>query len=126
MLSSIAQTEALSHFPSELAREVIRASSGAQIREIRLRRRGRSSVVTGRGSFPLKVSSSYVDEIFASICRGAPYAYRDTVERGYLPLCRGVRVGVAGRARYDAGRLVGIGEIDSLVFRMRLIKLKPL
>lgn len=118
MFRSMAQAEALSHFPTELVQEILRASSGAEIREIRLRRRGRSSVVTGRGTIPLKASSPCVDEIFASICRGAPYAYRDTVERGYLPLCRGVRVGVAGRARYDAGRLVGIGEIDSLVFRI--------
>jgi stage III sporulation protein AA len=59
-----------------------------------------------------------VEGVYASLCRGAPYAYRDSVARGYIPLESGVRVGVAGRARYDGGRLVGIGEVSSLVFRI--------
>ena len=112
-------SEALSHLPRNLSLEILRLGDGEEIREIRLRGRGRSSLVTGRGVLPLSISCApYIAEVFASICRGAPYAYRDTVERGYVPLPSGVRVGVAGRARYDGGRLVGIGEVDSLVFRI--------
>ena len=112
-------TKALSHFPRSLSLEILRLGDGEEIREIRIRGRGRSSIVTGRGVLPLSISCApYIAEIFGSVCKGAPYAYRDTVERGYVPLTSGVRVGVAGRARYDGGRLVGIGEVDSLVFRI--------
>ena len=109
----------ISHFPSSLSLEILRVGGEEEIREIRLRGRGRSSVVTLRGTLPLSTSCArLMEQIFLSVCRGAPYAYRDTVERGYVPLPFGVRVGVAGRARYDHGVLVGIDEVDSLVFRI--------
>ena len=119
MQNSAALSETLSHFPSILSSEVLGIAGRAQIREIRLRGRGKSSVVTERGTLPLGEGyAPNIGEIFNSVCRGAPYAYRDTVERGFIPLPCGVRVGIAGRARYDGGRLVGISDIDSLVFRI--------
>ena len=119
MQNSAALSETLSHFPRFLSSEVWGIVSRAQVREIRLRGRGKSSVVTEKGTLPLSENyAPHIGEIFNSVCRGAPYAYRDTVERGFVPLPCGVRVGVAGRARYDGGRLVGISEIDSLVFRI--------
>lgn len=109
----------LAYFPARMASEIERAADPCRVREIRIRGRGRSSLVTSDGCVALSVSAApYISGIFNAICGGAPYAYRDTVERGYVPLPFGVRVGVAGRARYDGGRLVGIGEIDSLVFRI--------
>lgn len=109
----------LTYFPTRMASEIERVARDDRIREIRIRGRGRSSVVTGGGSIPLSESAApYIGGIFNAICGGAPYAYRDTVERGFVPLPFGVRVGVAGRARYDAGRLVGICDVDSLVFRI--------
>ena len=109
----------ISHFPSSLALEILRVGGEEEIREIRLRGRGRSSIVTRSGTLPLSTPCApLMEQIFLSVCRGAPYAYRDTVERGYVPLSFGVRVGVAGRARYDRGGLVGIDDVDSLVFRI--------
>ena len=109
----------LPYFPSALAEEIVSVARGCRILEIRLRGRGRSSLVTRRGTVTLSTQSApYIADIFGALCGGAPYAFRDTVERGFIPLPQGVRVGVAGRARYDGGRLVGVFDVDSLVFRI--------
>ena len=107
-------------FPLALKREIEALSrDGSRISEIRIRRKGRTSLVICGRSVPLAFSASdSFDAIFNSVCRGTPYAYRDSIERGYVPLGEGVRVGVAGRARYEGGRLVGVDGISSLVFRL--------
>ncbi len=106
-------------FPAPLAREIEAISQGRRISEIRIRRRGRSSIVAFGRSIPLSFSGEkYIDNIFMSVCRGTPYAYRDSILKGFVPLFDGVRVGVAGRARYEGDRLVGITDVSSLVFRI--------
>ncbi len=108
------------NFPIALTREIEELSCGnGRVSEIRIRRQGRSSIVISGRCVPLAFSATEsIDAIFSSVCRGAPYAYRDSIARGYVPLGGGVRVGVAGRARYEQGRLVGVDEISSLVFRL--------
>ena len=49
---------------------------------------------------------------------GELYLKRDQINEGFITLGGGIRVGVIGTARYDGGRLVGVGEISSLVFRV--------
>ena len=49
---------------------------------------------------------------------GALYYHRDTVNRGYISLPSGIRIGICGTARYDGGRLVGVSDVTSLVFRI--------
>ena len=107
-------------FPKPLCDEILAiCNSGRMPNEIRLRKRGLSNLVFGEESIVLEqILPEDVDAVFSAICRGAPYAYRDTVARGFVPLDGGVRVGVAGRARYDEGRLVGISNVESLVFRL--------
>ena len=112
--------EILKILPIDLAREIASRSHGRGTpREIRLRRRGSSQLVFASGSVPLSaVNDDTVDAAFSAVCRGAPYAYRDSIVQGFVPLSSGVRVGVAGRAHYDGGRLVGVSDVDSLVFRI--------
>lgn len=106
-------------FPAPLAREIEAISQGRRISEIRIRRRGRSSIVAFGRSIPLSFfGEKHIDNIFMSVCRGTPYAYRDSILNGFVPLFDGVRVGVAGRARYEGERLVGITDVSSLVFRI--------
>lgn len=112
--------EILKILPTDLAREIASRCHGRGTpREIRLRRRGSSHLVFASGSVSLVgVNDDTVDAAFSAVCRGAPYAYRDSIVRGFVPLSSGVRVGVAGRAHYDGGRLVGVSDVDSLVFRI--------
>ena len=112
--------EVLKVLPSELSLEI---SSMCRVkgtpREIRLRRRGTSLLIfDGRSVALHSVGSGTVDTVFSAVCRGAPYAFRDSIVSGYVPLGSGIRVGVAGRAHYDGGRLVGVSDVDSLVFRL--------
>ena len=109
----------LEHFPASLQRELRALSAERRLSEIRIRRTGRSSVVSFGRSMPLSVSAAEsIDAIFMSVCRGTPYAYRDSILKGFVPLPLGVRVGVAGRARYEGEVLVGVTDISSLVFRL--------
>ena len=112
--------EILKILPSELAREISSICRGRGVpQEIRLRKTGSSILVFDGGEVRLRsVSSATVDTVFSAACRGAPYAYRDSILRGYVPFISGVRVGVAGRAHYDGGRLIGVSDVDSLVFRI--------
>jgi len=58
----------------------------------------------------------------SKICEGALYAHRDTINRGYITLSDGIRVGISGLARYEGGSIVGVSEISSLVFRIPTAK----
>ena len=112
--------EILKILPRDMALEIssLCRKCGAP-RELRLRRRGVSLLIFADRSVPVKsVGDSTVDDVFSAVCRGAPYAFRDSIIRGFVPLSGGIRVGVAGRAHYDGGRLVGVSDVESLVFRL--------
>ena len=106
--------------PRALASEILALSHGmSAVNEIRIRRMGRSSLFCAGRIIPLSYSArESIDAIFSAVCLGTPYAFRDSVCRGFVPLSDGVRVGVVGRARYEGGELLGISEVSSLVFRL--------
>ena len=112
----------LSYLPNEVADSISRylSSSGGRLNEVRLRSEGTSVLVVSGRNVMLPLTLSFLDmrEIFKKICDGAVFAHRDDVARGFVSLPMGVRVGVCGHARYDGGRVVGVGEITSLVFRL--------
>ena len=88
--------------------------------ELRLRVGSRSSVSYLRERIFLSCEVSYDDmrAVVMRLCRGALYAYRDTITDGYVCMEDGIRVGICGQARYEAGRLVGVSDVSSLVFRI--------
>ena len=90
------------------------------ISEIRLRTVGKNSVTVSGEKMPLtsSVSPEDMSKTVSILCDGSLYANRDGIREGYISLPGGVRVGVCGEARYDGGRLVGISNITSLVFRI--------
>ena len=88
--------------------------------EIRLRCPGECSAVVRGENLPLmaSVGRELLYETFKRVCGRAIYAHRDSIKEGYIPMDYGVRVGVAGTARYDEGRLVGVSSPGSLIFRL--------
>ena len=117
--------EALSVMPNGVRFAVLALLSGlrgalSEIREIRLRGFGGSYVVVGERRIPLlvKLCEGELEEILSRLCKDSLYAYRDSISRGYVAMNHGVRVGIAGMARYDGGKIVGISHPSSLVFRI--------
>ena len=115
----------LSYLPSKVSDEILRLLGGrregvAGLREIRLRAEGRCSILYMGEKIPLfsTLSKMEAEALVNLLCEGALYAHRDTIAAGYLTLRGGVRVGICGYARYESGRLVGISEMRSLVFRI--------
>ena len=116
---------ALAYFPVGLAGGVRKCVEDRRIRiksvsEIRLRAYGASSIVVNGENIALGVGVDIkaVEEVFLRISQGALFAHRDCISRGFVSLEGGIRVGVGGHARYEGDRLVGVGEISSLVFRL--------
>jgi stage III sporulation protein AA len=75
--------------------------------------------VSGRNiSLRISVGEDEVKETFKRVCGGAVFAHRDDICSGYVTLDSGIRVGICGHARYEAGKIVGVGKISALVFRI--------
>ena len=92
----------------------------SSVSEIRLRSVGISSAVISGERVRLfgRASGESLKRVLEVISDGALYSHRDTVGRGYISLPEGIRVGICGMARYDGGRLVGVSDVTSLVFRL--------
>ena len=105
-----------------LAREILSVvrSSRRPCEEIRLRAGGVCTVRVGERESRLssRVGSDELYAILTSLCHGSVFAYRDTLERGYVTMETGVRVGVVGEVSYDGGRCSPPFGIGSVVFRI--------
>ena len=116
---------ALGFLPPPLLREIMEVARSVDdfvggISEVRVRRYGSSSLVIRGSVYPLFRSVSEIEmrELVERLTSGALYLFRESIGEGYISVGRGVRVGVAGVARYEEGRLVGVDDISSLVFRI--------
>lgn len=111
--------------PVPLADEIVRLASGrrggiGEIREIMIRREGACGVLIGNESLRLyhSIDRMQIDNLVSRLVDGALYAHRDSIASGYISLGGGIRVGICGSASYDGGRLVGVGDMRSLLFRI--------
>ena len=118
-------TEIYSALPVVLLAEIKRVASSfaggiSVVSEIRLVRGIGSSFIMGGRRYKLytAITRAEMEEVFFKICSGAIYAHRDTVTDGYVSTSEGIRVGVSGTARDDEGRLVGVTDVNALVFRI--------
>lgn len=106
----------------EEIKRVCRSRRGglSQIREIRVRRFGVSSLLHGHEHIFLfyRPSGEEIEGIVTRLCDGGLYAHRDSISSGYIPMSGGVRVGVCGVARYEYKSVIGVSEMSSLVFRI--------
>ena len=95
-------------------------TSAALVNEIRLRTCGATALAVAGRNVALSESASAEEmkETFRRVCGGAVYAHRDDICRGFVSLAGGIRVGVCAEARYERDKVVGVGEVSSLVFRI--------
>ncbi len=114
----------LACLPPAVRREILRISAGqgnflCRLFEIRLRA-GRVAALTLDGrTLPLSVIATpeEVRATFRAFCAQSVYAHSESLRDGFLTY-EGFRIGVAGRAVYDGGRVSGIGEVSSLCIRI--------
>ena len=112
-----------SFLPRELTEELDRLSDslgGVVASEIRLRANGLCwAVVSGR-NLPLlyRIDGEEMEWLVRKLCGGSVHAHTETASKGFISIGGGIRVGVGGEARYEDGKLVGIGEPSSLCFRI--------
>ena len=94
--------------------------AGGQIEEIRLRAGRRATLTVDGGNIPTAVTltSGDLTAILTHLCGGSLYAYAQTINQGYITLPDGIRVGVAGRAVCEGGRVIGVCEITGLCIRL--------
>lgn len=116
---------ALKLLPDRLSGEINRLALGrrggiSRLREIRIRVGGCCSILLGEERIALfsGVTEEEMEAIVDRLTSGALYAHRDSIASGYISIGGGIRVGVCGRAFYENGRLVGVGDMCSLVFRI--------
>ena len=64
------------------------------------------------------LSEEELSALLKQMCGGSLYAYAETINRGYLTLDGGIRVGVCGSASCEGGRVVGVNRITGLTVRI--------
>lgn len=99
--------------------DAVRGQSGA-IEEIRLRAGRKASLTVGGRNLMTEavLTQSDLTAILTRMCGGSIYAYSQTIHEGYITLPDGIRVGVAGRAVCEGGRVIGVCEITALCIRL--------
>jgi len=109
----------ISALPYRLSDE-LKSYSDVRIEEIRLRSDRRASLVVSGKNLMLStvLTRTELEETLSGMCNGSLYAFSDTINRGYVSLPDGVRVGVGGRASCRGREVVGVCEISSLVIRI--------
>lgn len=115
----------LSLLPLTLMQEIRRLSDTypdfeQKLSEIRLRANRLSSFTLDGRNVAMSVTfdTDELSQCLRSICRGSVYAYSETLREGYVTVRGGYRVGVAGRAVYEDGYIVGVGDVTSLSVRI--------
>ncbi len=112
--------ELLDTLPPEISDYINKNLAARQIEEIRLRA-NKLSLCVSRGEnipVPIALDRAQISEILKKMCGGSLYAFSDTINKGYLSLPSGIRVGVAGRATVQSGEIIGVYDISSLCIRI--------
>jgi len=109
----------LSYLPSRLGEEILKTELH-KIDEIRLRVNGLSALTSDRRTVKLStvLTQSETDNILRLMCDGSLYAYRDTINKGYITLRGGIRVGVCGRAVIEKDKITGVYDVSALCIRI--------
>ena len=117
-------SEVFACLPEGLLREIERLREGngdfySRLFEVRLRAAHHAALtVDGRNLLlTYRTSAREVAATLAALCANSVYAHKDTLREGYL-YAFGCRVGVAGRALTDGGRVTGIADVSALCIRI--------
>ncbi|MBQ7336433.1 MAG: hypothetical protein IJW92_08180 [Clostridia bacterium] len=109
----------VSCLPIEVCDAVCRCGA-TSVEEIRLHS-GRYTSVTSNGKnvfTNIILSEKEMGEILKRMCGGSLYAFSQTINRGYLTLEGGIRVGVCGTAALEKGQIIGVNNITGLMIRI--------
>ncbi len=82
---------------------------------------GRVCTVTADGKnyrTRIILDQNTLSEILKRMCAGSLYAYSESICAGYVPMEGGIRVGVGGCAATEGGRVIGVGNVTSLIVRI--------
>lgn len=88
--------------------------------EIRLHRNRIATVTCGGKNYPTNIilNENEINEILHRMCGGSLYAFRQTINNGYLSLEGGIRVGVCGTAALEEEKIIGINDVSGLIIRI--------
>ena len=64
------------------------------------------------------LSEAEMSQTLRRMCEGSLYAYAETINRGYLTLEGGVRVGVCGSAATQGSQVIGVNRVTGLTVRI--------
>ena len=100
--------------------DAVQESGAPTAEEVRLHANRFCSVRSQGVTYPtrLLLSATRIRDILHALCAGSLYAFEESICQGYLSPCRGVRVGVCGRAATEAGRVIGVCDVSTLVIRI--------
>ncbi len=99
------------------------------VTEIRIRRGKPLSLTLARGESgaygygenyvcPMVVQDGMMNQIIASLCQNSLYSHMDSMSEGYIAMKEGFRIGVAGRAVCENGKIKNLSSINSLNIRI--------
>ncbi len=115
----------LDALPNTIRREIERYADRTQnfqnkVSEIRLRaERPASLTIEGKNQIlPVICTHTELSLVVKNFCGGSLYAHSETLKAGYISLAGGYRVGVAGRAVLENGKIVGVSDIYSVNVRV--------
>ncbi len=104
-----------------------------RIREIRLRSRQPVAVITDIGvefaansgrltqvysDLVLKTDKNEIEDIFKRLCGYSVHSFKDAINRGYITVEGGHRVGIAGTAVTENGRVMAVRDVCSINLRI--------
>lgn len=112
-------------------RDAIRRCGASVAEEVRMHRDRITTITCGGKNYPTNIilNEGEINEILHRMCGGSLYAFRQTINQGYLSLADGIRVGICGSAALDADKIVGISGITGLIVRiphLHRISVKPI
>ncbi len=106
--------------PERILKEVIEYSNELILEEIRIRR-GRQAYIIASGNnilLPIITQDIELQSILDEATHHSMYAYRDTINNGYIAYGSGIRIGVVGSAGSDGRVVSGIYDINELSIRI--------
>lgn len=124
----------LALLPDEVRRSIGRMppEMTGQVQELRLRvgqavsvgMRGRERYITADGRLTdaaggaIHCRAEWIRQVVDRVCDQSLYAHQEELRCGFLPSPSGCRIGIAGTAITEAGRIVGYRDITSLCIRI--------
>lgn len=103
------------------------------IREMRFRSGRPAVIITDKGTFfispcgrlttilssaVIKTDKEEIKELFIRICGYSVHSFTESVNRGYITISGGHRIGVAGTAVTENGRIIAVRDIECINFRI--------